>query len=81
MQNKHTFFSFLGIPTFGEGGDPVGTKSQLNPKFFSTDSPKGKIPTGQICSTSFALIFLHAATSAADLIVVGVPRGVILAAL
>ena len=35
MQNKHYFFfSFLGIPTFGEGGGvkPVGPKSQLLPK-------------------------------------------------
>ena len=35
MQNKHYFFfSFLGIPTFGEGGGvkPVGSKSQLLPK-------------------------------------------------
>ena len=35
MQNKHYFFfSFLGIPTFGEVGGvkPVGPKSQLLPK-------------------------------------------------
>ena len=35
MQNKHYFFfSFLGIPTFGEGGGvkPIGPKSQLLPK-------------------------------------------------
>ena len=36
MQNKHLFFSFLGIPTYGEGGEggvkPVGPNSQLLPK-------------------------------------------------
>ena len=34
-------FSFLGIPTFGEGAggvDLVGTKSQLNPKILSEGS-------------------------------------------
>ena len=42
MQNKDKFcFSFLGIPTFGEGGGgkPVGTKSQLWPKIFFWGSP------------------------------------------
>ena len=80
MQNKHFFFLFWN-PNLRGGGRPGWDKIPTKPEIFSTGSPKGKIPTGQICSTSFALIFLHAATSAADLIVVGVPRGVILAAL
>ena len=33
MQNKHHFFPFLGIPTYGEGAvKPVGPNSQLLPK-------------------------------------------------
>ena len=38
MQNKHKKFLVVGVPTFGEGGGvkPVGTKSQVWPKFFWT---------------------------------------------
>ena len=39
MQNKHQFFFLVvGVPTFGDGRGvkPVGTKSQVWPKFFWT---------------------------------------------
>ena len=54
MQNKHNFFSFLGIPTFGEGGDPVGTKSQQSGQwgFIKYRPPKKSKYRPQIIDTA-----------------------------
>ena len=54
MQNKHYFFfSFLGIPTFGEWGGvkPVGPKSQLLPKICFACFPKSPDQTVQCFSS------------------------------
>ena len=39
MQNKHQFFLVLGVPTYGEGVDLVGTKSQIFPMSLFEGSP------------------------------------------